>query len=92
MLHETHPLLLHRLSACVHLQHYNFLWLSKYNFAWEHQTELSSTCTYAFFAYLLHYDLIIANIVIFWATTTQELTATYQELQINSACLASTNL
>ena len=30
-LHDTHPLLSHRLSACVRLRTYDFLWLSEYN-------------------------------------------------------------
>ena len=33
-LFETHPLLSHLLSACVHLQDYDFLWLSEYILAW----------------------------------------------------------
>ena len=43
MLHQTHLLLLHLLSLCVHLYDYDFLWLSEYKYAWEQQTKLSST-------------------------------------------------
>ena len=76
VLHDTHPLLSHILSACAHLRTYNFLWLSEYNPAWSTQTELSETLAYAFLACLLLYDLSIANVVCFLGKTTQVLTAT----------------
>jgi hypothetical protein len=65
MLHNTHPLLLHLLCVCIHLQTYDFLWLLEYNSAWSQQTKLSDTRAYAFLACLLHYDLSVANIVRF---------------------------
>ena len=43
VLHNTHPVLSHLLCACVDLRTSNFLWLSEYNSAWSHQTELSGT-------------------------------------------------
>ncbi len=64
-LHDTHPLLSHLLSACTNLRTYNFLWLSEYNPDWASQIKLSDTKAYAFLACLLHYDLIIANVVRF---------------------------
>ena len=64
-LHDTHPLLAHLLSSCVHLRTYDFRWLSEYNPTWATQTCLSETRAYAFLACLLHYDLSIANVVRF---------------------------
>ncbi len=64
-LHNTHPLLLHLISACVHLRTYNFLWLSEYNSAWSLQTKLSGMRAYTFLACLLHYNLSVVNIVRF---------------------------
>ena len=67
-LNDTHPLLLHILSACTHLLTYNFIWLLEYNPDWATQTKLSKTRSYAFLACLLYYDLSIANVVRFLGT------------------------
>ena len=64
-LHECHPLLSHLICSCVHLQHYDFLWLADYNSAWASQDALSNDKAYAFLTCLIHYDLSIVNIIRF---------------------------
>jgi hypothetical protein len=40
-LHWCHPLLSHLLCACVHLCHYDFLWITQYNLDWDKQQSLN---------------------------------------------------
>jgi hypothetical protein len=53
-LHQCHPLLLHLLCTCVHLRHYDFLWLVQYNIGWAKQQSLNKDKAYAFLTSLLH--------------------------------------
>ena len=62
-LHRCHPLLLHLLCTCVHLRHYDFLWLAKYNLDWDKQQSLNRDKAYAFLACLLHYNLSVASTI-----------------------------
>jgi hypothetical protein len=64
-LHESHPLLSHLISGCVHLQQHNFLWLAKYDTAWAAQDTLSANKAYAFLACLIHYNLSITHTIRF---------------------------
>jgi hypothetical protein len=56
---------LHLLCACVHLRHYDFLWLAQYNLDWNKQQSLSRDKAYAFLACLLHYNLSVASTIRF---------------------------
>jgi hypothetical protein len=64
-LHRCHPLLRHLLCTCVHLRHYNFLWLAQYNLDWDKQQSLGCDKAYAFLVCLLHYNLSIASTIRF---------------------------
>jgi hypothetical protein len=64
-LHRCHPLLSHLLCACVHLHHYDFLWLAQYNLGWDKQLSLNRDKAYAFLACLLHYNLSVASTIRF---------------------------
>ncbi len=64
-LHRCHPLLSHLLCACVHLRHYDFLWLALYNLDWDKQQSLDRDKAYTFLACLLHYNLSVASTIRF---------------------------
>jgi hypothetical protein len=64
-LHRCHPLLWHLLCACVHLRHYDFLWLALYNLDWDKQHSLDRDKAYAILACLLHYNLNVASTIRF---------------------------
>jgi hypothetical protein len=64
-LHRCHPFLSHLLCACVHLRHYDFLWLALYNLDWDKQQSLDCDKAYAFLACLLHYNLSVASTIRF---------------------------
>jgi hypothetical protein len=59
-LHLCHPLLSHLRCTCVHLHHYNFLWLAQYNIDWAKHESLNRDKAYTFLVCLLHYNLSVA--------------------------------
>jgi hypothetical protein len=64
-LHGCHPLFSHLLCTCIHLCHYDFLWLTQYNLDWDKQQSLNRNKAYAFLACLLHYNLSVASTIHF---------------------------
>jgi hypothetical protein len=64
-LYRCQPLLSHLLCTCVHLRHYDFLWIAQYNLDWDKQQSLNRDKAYTFLACLLHYNLSIASTIWF---------------------------
>jgi hypothetical protein len=84
-LHRCHPLLSHLLCACVHLRHYDFLWLAQYILDWDKHQSLNRDKAYTFLACLLHYNLSVASTFGSLATTTPEPIATSHRSSTPSA-------
>jgi hypothetical protein len=84
-LHRCHPLLLHLICTCVHLRHYDFLWLAQYNLDWDKQQSLNQDKAYAFLACLLHYNLSISSTIWFLGNN---YTGAYRDIPsiVNSLC------
>jgi hypothetical protein len=62
-LHRCQHILSHLLCACIHLRHYDYLWLAQYNLDWDKQQSLNCDKAYAFLACLLHYNLSVASTI-----------------------------
>ena len=85
VLHQCHPLLSRLLCTCIHLCHYDFLWLAQYNIDWAMQQSLSNDKAYAFLVCLLHYNLSVALAIWFLGNN---YTGAYHNIPliVNSLC------